>query len=401
MSKIIVIGAGYAGMYATLRMAGKLKHNAQITLINASDTFTERIRLHQIAANNYVKEHSIPRLLRGKNVHFVTGMVNQIDLNKRRLRVQTSSGEQWHDYDQLLYALGSSIDRAGVPGVPEYAYTLSPNGERSAPALQAVLPQIASHGGHLVVCGGGLTGIEAVAEFAEQFPSLRVTLVTADRLGERLSGKAQTYLRDVFAKLNITIRDKTAAHQIHADKIELENGETLAYDAVLWAGAFSVPKLAQQSGLAVNAMGQVKVDAYMRSISHPEVYAGGDSAAIVDRPPLRMACGTAIPKGVGAANNIIALYSNKPQQVFTFKYVSQCISLGRNHALVQFTRADDSPVERILTGKLAARVKEAICRGTVATMNAERLLPGIVRWPGQNQKIDFVVPEREVEYRSV
>lgn len=403
MSKIVIIGAGYAGMYASLRLAGKLKHDAEITLINASDTFTERIRLHQIAASNYAKRHSIPKLLRGKNVRFVVGMVDQIDPNRRRVRVQTSDGEQGFEYDQLLYTLGSSIDRVGVPGVPEYAYTLTATGKHSVAELQAVLPQIAARGGHLVVCGGGLTGIEASTEFAEQFPGLRVTLVTADRFGERLSEKAQNYLRSVYTKLNIDVRDETVVRQIHANKIELENGETTAYDAVLWAGSFRVPELARQSGLAVNAAGQVKVDAYMRSLSHPEVYAAGDSAAIVDPtcPPMRMACATAVPQGVRAAENIIALHSGKPQQVFTFQYLIQCISLGRTRGLVQVVNADDSPKEQIITGKPGAWIKELICWFTVAGMKAERLMPGSFRWIGQNQKTDFVVPERELGYRSM
>ena len=46
---IVVIGAGYAGTLAALRLAGKSK-NQNITLINASDTFVERIRLHELAA---------------------------------------------------------------------------------------------------------------------------------------------------------------------------------------------------------------------------------------------------------------------------------------------------------------------------------------------------------------
>jgi hypothetical protein len=48
-----------------------------------------------------------------------------------------------------------------------------------------------------------------------------------------------------------------------------------------------------------------------------------------------------------------------------FRYVSQCISLGRRDGLVQFVHADDTPREAVLTGRLAALYKEAIVRGTV------------------------------------
>src|SRR5258708_33050624 len=49
-SRIVILGAGYAGMIAAMRLAKKT-HHAAITLVNASPDFVERIRLHQLAAN--------------------------------------------------------------------------------------------------------------------------------------------------------------------------------------------------------------------------------------------------------------------------------------------------------------------------------------------------------------
>ncbi len=48
--QVIVIGAGYDGLLATIRLAGKVRRqNVQITLISGSDKFVERVRLHQMA----------------------------------------------------------------------------------------------------------------------------------------------------------------------------------------------------------------------------------------------------------------------------------------------------------------------------------------------------------------
>jgi len=55
-TRIVVIGAGYAGLLATVRLAGKTRHNnVAITLVNASDVFVERLRLHQFAANQAIQ----------------------------------------------------------------------------------------------------------------------------------------------------------------------------------------------------------------------------------------------------------------------------------------------------------------------------------------------------------
>ena len=63
--RILVIGAGYAGLLFTLRLAGKVaRQHVQIALVNESDTFTERPRLHQFATNQVVPWRSLPQMLR-------------------------------------------------------------------------------------------------------------------------------------------------------------------------------------------------------------------------------------------------------------------------------------------------------------------------------------------------
>ena len=83
-TQIIVIGAGYAGLLATIRLAGKTQpNNVEITLVNASATFVERLRLHQLAANQTLKQRPIRTTLQGTGVHFIEGIVTSIDLAQR------------------------------------------------------------------------------------------------------------------------------------------------------------------------------------------------------------------------------------------------------------------------------------------------------------------------------
>ena len=102
----------------------------------------------------------------------------------------------------------------------------------------------------------------------------------------------------------------------------------------------------------------------MRSLTSPTIYAAGDSAAFAPEVGLtiRMACATAVPMAAHAADNLYAQLVGEPQQPFRFGYVVQCISLGRHDGLIQRVRADDSPTDRIMTGRPAAWFKEAICR---------------------------------------
>src|SRR5579859_2223440 len=130
--RIVVIGAGYAGLLATARLAGKIKHEIQagtasITLVNAADVFVERLRLHQFAARQANPFRPIAGILQGTGVAFLRGTVLHIDLGARLLEVQTDNGPQRLGYDKLLYTLGSTIDRDRVPGVRENAFVLTPS----------------------------------------------------------------------------------------------------------------------------------------------------------------------------------------------------------------------------------------------------------------------------------
>src|SRR5512144_817216 len=108
-TQIVVIGAGYAGLLCTVRLAGKTRRQpVQITLVNAADVLVERVRLHQYAANQPVKHRPIRSYLRGTGVSFVQGMVTEIDTQQHIITAQTQDGVRRLIYDYLVYALGST-----------------------------------------------------------------------------------------------------------------------------------------------------------------------------------------------------------------------------------------------------------------------------------------------------
>src|ERR1041385_2634509 len=128
-SRIVIIGAGYAGLIATVRLAGKTrKQNVSITLVNMIDVFVERLRLHEMAANPTIPQKRIEDILKGTGVHFVQGAVTSLDPQSHTICVQTGSTNTRLTYDKLIYALGSTIDRDSVVGVRENAYVLTPYG---------------------------------------------------------------------------------------------------------------------------------------------------------------------------------------------------------------------------------------------------------------------------------
>jgi len=380
--QIVIIGAGYAGMMTALRLSHTVhKHNnATITLINASDVFVERIRMHQLAANRPPKRRPIQQMLRGTGVNFVQGWVEHINAEEDSLIVQTQQGEQEIRYDRLVYAIGSMSDNNAIPGIDQHAYTLDFESSRQ---LQAKLPNIANRAGNVIVIGGGLTGIEAATEIAEQYPAIQVALVANSGLGAAYSDAAQKALQKRFAELGIQVREGQLVETITAEGVQLSDDEYLGSDATIWAGGFRVPELAKNGGIAVNGEGQLLMDSNMRSISHPKIYGAGDASAFLDQaglPEMRLACGTAMPMGAHLADNLAAELQNQPQEPFAFSYVITCLSLGKKHGLAMLTRGDDSPTGRVYAGRLGGFIKNMILRYTVWSMQLERLA-AIYQWP--------------------
>src|SRR5262245_40828688 len=182
-TQVVVIGGGYAGVIAAARLALRAPGLARVLLVNARETFVERIRLHQHAAGRRLAAHSIPELLAKTGAEFVLATVTGIDLAARRVRIAQGEVESALPYDLLVHALGSHGDVDGVPGAREHATAVGD--AIGAARLRERLARIPS--GRVVVVGGGLTGIESATEIASAYPDARVSLVTAGTLGDSLS----------------------------------------------------------------------------------------------------------------------------------------------------------------------------------------------------------------------
>jgi NADH:ubiquinone reductase (H+-translocating) len=223
---LVVVGAGSSGL-AAAKLAARWT-NAEVTLINASDRFVERVRLHQLATGQRLRDLPITQLLKGTGVQLVVACVTEVDAATRTLRL--AGAPRAVCYDLLIYALGSQADQDSVPGVTQHADTVATLEQASRLRQRVGESQI------VAVAGGGLTGIEAAAELAEAYPQLTVWLVTGGVLG---------------------------------------GGGHVGADTVVWTAGFRVPPLAREAGFAADHRGRMIVDQTLRSVSHPEVYGSG------------------------------------------------------------------------------------------------------------------------------
>lgn len=374
MHRIVILGAGYAGMAAAMQLGARTRRRSdvEITLVNATERFTERLRLPMAATGQDLAELDIPTMLSGTGVHFVRGWVTAVDPGARVVRIDD---RQTLDFTTLVYALGSVADTASVPGAEEYAYPLD------GPAEAAQLVSNIKSAGTVVIGGNGLTGIESAAEIASRYPGKRVVLLGRDEPGAKMAAKPRAYLQAALRRLGVEDRHGVEIAEVLPGAVRLEGGETLPADVFLWAAGTRVPVLAE--GLGTDERGRVVTDASLRSVTHPHVYAAGDAAAV--RQPYGIMHGTCqggMPTGVHAAISIVRELNGKAPKPFRFGYYHTPVSLGRHDGVVQFTHGDDTPRRFHLTGRMAARYKESVTAAPWPAYRRMRSMPasGAI-WP--------------------
>ncbi|MEU5969155.1 NAD(P)/FAD-dependent oxidoreductase [Streptomyces globisporus] len=360
--RVVVIGAGYTGATAAGRLARRLRgEDVSITLVNAEPDFVERVRMHQLAVGQTLRPRPFDEMFAGTGVELRLGRVTGLDVDRRTVTVTGADGPSDLEYDTLVYALGSSWNTQGVPGTTEHAHEIA--GRDGALRLRDRLAALAP-GSPVTVVGGGLTGVEAATELAETRPDLDVSLIARAGLGDWLSPKGARHLQKVFGNLRITTHEHTTVTAVHADRVTTTDGDIPAA-VTIWTTGFAVHPIARATTLETGDTGQITVDATMRSLSHPDVYAIGD-AALVTGPgdePLRMSCASGIPTAWQAADAIAARLTDSKLPTISARYFNQCISLGRKEGLIQYVTADDRAVSAALTGRLAALYKELVCKG--------------------------------------
>ncbi|MFE7573284.1 NAD(P)/FAD-dependent oxidoreductase [Streptomyces sp. NPDC057521] len=378
---IVVLGAGYAGMAAAVQLAartGKRGDAVRVTVVNARERFTERMRLHMVAAGHPLDAMSVPEMLEGTGARFTRGWVTAVDAGARTVRIDD---ERVLSYDTLVYALGGVADTAAVPGAEDHAYTLG-----SAEDAQLLADRLkALEGGHgtVAVVGTGLTGIESAAEIAERYPRLDVVLLGGQQPGATMNARAAAHVRAALDRLGVRVRGGVSVAKVLAGSVELADGESIATDAVLWTGGTRVAPLAAAGGLETDERGRIVTDRALRSVSHPEVYAVGDAAAIRQGyGVMHGTCQGGMPTGVHAALSIDRVLRGKEPKPFRFGYYHTPVSLGRGDAVVQFTRPDDSPRRICLVGAVAVRYKETVTASPWPTYGRMKKMPASgAFWP--------------------
>lgn len=342
MTAVLVIGSGFAGLWAALGAARRLDELAvpagtvDITVLAAQP-------FHDIRVRNYEADLSPCRiplagLLDPVGVGHVATEVTAIDTDARTV---ATSGGVTHHYDRLVLASGSRVLKPDIPGLREFGFDVDTYD--GATALRDHLRRLAdgaptAAAGTVVVVGGGLTGIELACElpdrlrrqFAATDVTPRVVLLDRSRIGSDMGDSARPVIDEALSANGVEARAGVDVAAISKHGVSLASGEQLAADTVVWCAGMRASSLTEQLPVARDGLGRVAVDDYLRVIGVPAVFAAGDvAAARMDDDHLSvMSCQHGRPMGRYAGYNVISDLFGEPLLALRIPWYVTVLDLG-------------------------------------------------------------------------
>jgi NADH dehydrogenase len=364
--RVVIIGAGFAGLTAARRLA---RRPVQVTLIDRKNHHTFQPLLYQVAtAGLSPGEIAAPIrwILRGSNVEVLLDEVVDFDLAGKKVITK----EQGLPYDYLVIASGATHAYFGhedweplAPGLKTIEDALEIRrrvllafelAERQANDIQSSTPL------QFVVIGGGPTGVELAGTLAEiarhalnqEFRSIdprhsRILLIEGGprvlpAYSEELSHKAEEQLQ----RLGVEVRTSHLVTCIEPGVVWVGE-ERIPAPVILWAAGVAASPLGRKLGAPVDRAGRVLVNPDLSIPGHAEVFVVGDLAALRDENAAdgRMLPGVApvaIQQGDWVAETIARDLENQPRRNFRYHDKGSLATIGRAAAVAQFGKFEVS-----------------------------------------------------------
>jgi NADH:ubiquinone reductase (H+-translocating) len=351
MPRLLVIGGGFAGVFAALSAAAEIdEHGADIdiTLVSNSPFITNRTRLYENHSAGL--RAPLAPTLDPVGINFVLGDVNDIDTINQTVQV-TLSDEKSDvlQYDRLVVAVGSQLKLPDIPGAAEFAWNIDTF--EAAEKLDHFLRQRMQEPGPeqdrvFVIVGAGLTGLELATEMRSRLAEYsgtaaaeraRVVLVERRRVvGPKLEEDAREIIERALSEAGVELRLKTVLKVIEQDAVVLNDGERIEAATVIITSGVHANPLAAALGGKTDGLGRLHTDETLLVTGVKNAYAAGDSArAAVDEAGhiALMSCQHAGTMGRYAGYNGAHDLMGLPLLTYRQERYVTCIDLGPTGAV--------------------------------------------------------------------
>ena len=385
--RIVIIGAGFAGMYAALSAArlrdiqGVSPEELEISLVAPEPTLVVRPRLYEAKPETVTAP--LQDVLRAIDVVYVQGSAETIDTQSRLVQIVNAKGaKKGLSYDRLVVATGSRLFRPNIPGLAEHGFSVDQLEDAIAldRHLHGLADRPAQNGRDtVVVAGGGFTGIEAATELPARLRAIlgknaKPRIVIVDRnsaIAPDMGAGSRPVIEDALRGLGVETRLGTGVAALDKSGVTLSDGERIEAETVIWAAGMRAAPLTAQIPAERDNFGRLLVDRDLRVQSVAGVFATGDAARAAcddEGNYALMSCQHATRMGAFAGNNAAAELLGVPTKPYHQKAYATCLDLGEAGAI--FTLGWERKLK--LVGEEAKKTKQQINTVWIYPPPAER-----------------------------
>src|SRR5258705_5585833 len=239
--RLIIIGAGFAGMYAALSAArlrdiqGVSPEELEIAVVAPEPTLVVRPRLYEPKPETLTAP--LLDVLNAIDVNYVQGSAETVDTRSRIVQIATAKGtRKTLSYDRLVVATGSRLFRPNIPGLADHGFSVDSLDDAVAldKHLHGLAKRPAANGRDtVVVAGGGFTGIETATEMPARLRKIlgdkakpRVIIVERNpAIAPDMGEGARPVIKDALKRLGVETRLGAGVAPLGATRITLSDGE--------------------------------------------------------------------------------------------------------------------------------------------------------------------------------
>jgi NADH dehydrogenase len=381
MHRILVLGAGFAGLWSAVAAARRLDElgaspdEVEVLVVN-------RTAWHSIRVRNYEADLDatlvpLADVLDPIGVKHIVAEVTDIYAPERKVACTIDGASQLLAYDRLVFALGSCLAEPTIPGLETHAFDVDTF--EAATRLNdhiGLLPSrpVSTSQYNVLVVGGGLTGIEVATEM---FGKLRAAIahapasglamsprvILADHqawIGSDMGENARPVIAEALQDLDVETRPGISVASIDARGATLVTGALIPAATAIWCAGMQADPLTARFPVARDRLGRLPIDANLKIKGMPVEFAAGDVAWLpIDGTHASvMSCQHARPMGRFAGYNVVSDLLSQPMLPLNIDWYVTCLDLGPWGAV--YTQGWDRQVAA--KGAAAKRTKEIINR---------------------------------------
>lgn len=378
--KIVILGGGYAGTYAGKLLHKKFKKDdaVSITLIDKKPYHTLMTELHEVAGSRTEEDAvkvDLKKIFAKRKVDVVLDEITNIDFENNTI----SSEKESYKYDYLILGAGAEPCYYGIEGVKEHSFSLW-SFEDAVIIREHIrnMFRLASKENNIekrkeflsfVVAGAGFTGVEMIGELGDWCPILceeynidanEVSLYLIDALPTIMPSFPEKLINKTLkrlAKMGVNVLLDSMISSLTENKLNYNGEKSIPTRTVIWCAGVQNNQFVKGLGLTEGPRGRAKVNEFMQSLDHDNVYIVGDNTYFESD-------GEGIPQVVEAAHqtaecavqNIYADIRNEEKEPFKLNIRGYMVSIGSKYGVANVGAKNPAA----LSGWLAMFVKHMI-----------------------------------------